>query len=202
MSCKGCLASLGIATIVILVAAGVTLINLGRFLDVSVEAQPANALFVMGGEGQRFMRTQHAIALYEANVAPHVVMSGGTLLDAGVACTSTALSVEAARELGLSEDALILSGEAQSTYDEAVNLAALAEERGWESIGLVTDRFHTRRSLATMRELMPGVALYASAPDDPYFRAGRWWSTEQGLVYVVNELLKLGFYWAQYGIRP
>lgn len=202
MSCKGCLAWLGMAAVVVIVAAGLAVVNLGRFLDVSAAAQPADALFVMGGEGQRFMRTQHAIALYEAGVAPQIVMSGGTLLDVGIECTSTELSAETAQMLGLGEEALILAGEAQSTYDEAVNLAALAHEQGWQSIGLVTDRFHTRRSLATMRELMPEVTLYASAPDDPYYDADRWWSTEHGLVFVVNELLKLSFYWAEYGIRP
>jgi hypothetical protein len=30
----------------------------------------------------------------------------------------------------------------------------------------------------------------------------RWWRTEDGLVSVLNELIKLGFYWANYGIRP
>ncbi len=202
MSCKGCLVSLGGAAVVVLLGAWLALVNLGRFLDVTQEAQAVDAAFVMGGEGQRFMRTAHAVSLYKEGLTPFVVMSGGTLLDVGIACTSTELSVEAAKQLGLGEDALILAGEAQSTYDEARNLAQLADERGWRSIVLVTDRFHTRRSLVTMRSLMPDVALYAGAPDDAYYDPARWWSNEHGLVFVFNELLKLGFYWAEYGIRP
>ena len=41
-----------------------------------------------------------------------------------------------------------------------------------------------------------------SAAIDPRFDPGRWWATEQGLVMVFNEVLKLGFYWAHYGISP
>ncbi len=202
MSCKGCLVWLGIAVLVVLAGAGLALLNLGRFLDVSGETPPVDAVFVMGGEGGRFMRTQHAVKLYDAGLTPRVVMSGGTLLDAGLACSSTELSAEAAQRLGLAQDALILAGEAQSTYDEAGNLAQLAHERGWQSITLVTDRFHTRRSLHTMAALMPDVVLYASAPDDPRYDPARWWGNEHSLVFSVNEALKLGFYWVQYDIWP
>ena len=41
-----------------------------------------------------------------------------------------------------------------------------------------------------------------SAPDDPRYAPDHWWTTEEGLVAVVTELLKLGFYWARYGIAP
>ena len=37
---------------------------------------------------------------------------------------------------------------------------------------------------------------------DARFDAARWWSNEHGLVFAVNEALKLGFYWRAYGIRP
>ena len=98
--------------------------------------------------------------------------------------------------------ALVISGEAQSTYDEAENVARLASEYDWQSLILVTDVFHTRRSLQTMRALMPEQSISISAPEDSRFDSDRWWSTEQGLVFAVNELMKLGFYWKEYGIRP
>ena len=112
------------------------------------------------------------------------------------------MSIDAARELGLPAEATMISGEAQSTLDEAENIARMAKENNWQSLALVTDRFHTRRSLKTMQYAMPDIAIYASAPEDDRFNADRWWSTEQGLVFAVNEALKLAFYWKHYGIQP
>jgi uncharacterized SAM-binding protein YcdF (DUF218 family) len=122
--------------------------------------------------------------------------------DFGVACSSAQLSVEAAEGLGLPGAAMVVSYEAQSTYDEAVNLSRLAEERGWHSLIVVTTPFHTRRAARTFRCLVPGVSIQASAAPDPRFDPGRWWGTEDGLVTVFNELLKLGFYWVNHGISP
>ena len=156
----------------------------------------------MGGEGGRYTRTEHAIELYNRRLAPIVVLSGGTLLSAGIACTSTELSVGAAERLGLPAEAVLLAGEAQSTWDEGNNLANLAEERDWYSLILVTDRFHTRRALRTLQSVMPNLSITASAPADSRYEARRWWDNEHSLVFVMNELLKLGFYWKEYGIRP
>ena len=97
---------------------------------------------------------------------------------------------------------LMISGEAQSTWDEGENLAQLSDEHGWESLALVTDRFHTRRSLRTLQTAMPDQLIYASAPPDSQYDPSRWWDNEHSLVFVFNELLKLGFYWKEYGIQP
>jgi len=44
--------------------------------------------------------------------------------------------------------------------------------------------------------------MHHSAAPDPRYDASRWWRTEEGLVAVVNEVIKLGFYWVRYGIAP
>lgn len=176
--------------------------NLGRFLDATTPPIHADAIVVLGGEGGRFMRTRHAVELYAQGMAPLVVFSGGTLASTGIACTSTALSVEAAAQLGLPEEAVLLAPEAQSTLEEAAHLHHLATEQEWTTLLIVTDRFHTRRALRTLEAYLPGIEIQAGAPDDPEYRPDRWWANERSLVFAVNELLKLGFYWIEYGIRP
>ncbi len=202
MSCKGCLAAILAVLAATAITGAMTVRSLGDFLDVTEPVGTVDAIVVMGGEGGRHLRTQHALELYESGAAPQIVFSGGTLLSSGLACSSTEMSVGAAEMLGLPSKAMVISGEAQSTLDEADNVAALAEENGWQSLALVTDRFHTRRSLQTMQSRMPDMPIVTSAPDDSRFNAEKWWSTEQGLVFVINELLKLGFYWKEYGIQP
>ena len=200
--CRRILLTLALLSLVALLTAVIVWFNLGRYLDATVTPAQADAIVVLGGEGGGFMRTRHAVALYAAGVAPVVVFSGGTLASTGIACTSTALSVEVASGLGIPEQAMILAPEAQSTLDEAANLRTLAEAEGWTTLLVVTDRFHTRRARQTLAAYLPGVSIQASAPDDPLYSPARWWSNERSLVFAVNELLKLGFYWINYGIRP
>jgi len=162
----------------------------------------ADAIVVLGGDGPGFPRVRQAIALFNADYAPTVVFSGGTLEDAGIACSSARLSLEAARKLGLPDGAAVIVEGAQSTYDEAVNIRRLARQRSWRSIIIVTDLFHTRRAVRTFRSLLPNTTIYVSAASDPRYDPGHWWQSEHSLVVVFSEVIKLAFYWAKYGIAP
>ncbi len=200
MNCKGCLLS-GVALLLVgLLALGAFTITVGHFLTAVDAYSQADAIVVLGGDVDR---VQLAVDLFSEGYAPVVVFSGGiSLKDAGLACSSAQLSLEAAQELGLPADATIIASGAQSTYDEAVNLSRLAQQHRWHSLIIVTDLFHTRRAARTFRTLLPDTTIYLSAAPDPNVDASRWWQTEEGLVAVFNEVLKLAFYWARYGIAP
>lgn len=202
MNCRGCLIS-GIALLLVgLLALGVFTITVGHFLATEDAFSQADAIVVLGGEDGSFFRVRHAMELFNAGHAPVVVFSGGTLKDAGIACSSAQLSVEAAQQLGLPAEATVIADGAQSTYDEAVNIRRLARQRRWRSLILVTDLFHTRRAARTFRTLLPAITIYVSAAPDPRYDASRWWQNEHSLVAVFNEMIKLGFYWLKYGITP
>ena len=217
MSCKGCLLS-GIALLLAaLLALGLFTITAGHFLTAVDAFSQADAIVVLGGEGGDFFRVQQGVALFNEGCAPVVVFSGGiSLKDAacpepsrrGLACSSAQLSLEAAQQLGLPTNATIIADDAvpnsawPSTYGEAVNIRRLAQQHRWRSLIVVTDLFHTRRAARTFRTLLPDTTIYLSAAPDPNVDAARWWQTEEGLVAVFNELIKLAFYWARYGITP
>ncbi len=202
MHCKGCLLT-GVALLLGgLLALGVFTITAGHFLATEDAISQADAIVVLGGEDRSFFRVQQALDLFNKGYAPLVVFSGGTLADAGLACSSAQLSVEAAQQLGLPADATIIVSGAQSTYDEALNIHRLAQQHGWRSLILVTDLFHTRRAARTLRTLLPDTTVYVSAAPDPRYDASRWWQSEYSLVAVFSELIKLGYYWAKYGIVP
>jgi uncharacterized SAM-binding protein YcdF (DUF218 family) len=185
-----------------IVAAGVVWRSAGHFLVAPDALSPTDAILVLGGESSGFWRTRQALTLYEQGYAPIVVFSGGSLADAGLACSSASLSLEAAGQLGLPADAALILDGAGSTYDEAVNFHRLASQRGWRSVIVVTDIFHTRRAGNTFRALLPSVRISVSAAPNPRFDPAHWQRTEDGLVAVVNEYLKLAFYWFHYGISP
>jgi uncharacterized SAM-binding protein YcdF (DUF218 family) len=198
--CRGCLVLAAGLVLALVVALAAFAWGAGRFLTVDGTLAPADAIVVLGGGVPG--RAHHAVDLFSQGYAPLVVFSGGTLENTGLACSSAQLSLEAAQALGLPPGAALLAPEAQSTYDEAVNLQQMAGERGWQRLIVVTDPFHTRRAARTFRSLLPGVAISISAAPNPTCDPTRWWSSEDGLVTVVNESLKLGFYWLKYGISP
>jgi len=202
MTCKGCLVSCAVLLLGGLLALLVFVITIGHFLTVNDALPKADAIVVLGGDGSDFPRVQRALALFNEGYAPVVVFSGGTLKDAGLACSSAQLSLEAAQKLGLPAGTAIIADGAQSTYDEAVNLHRLARQHGWRSLILVTSLFHTRRAARTFRTLLPDIAVYVSAAPHPNYDASHWWRTEDGLVAVFNEVIKLLFYWVKYGITP
>ena len=203
MNCRGRLLS-GITFLLVgLLTLGIFTITVGHFLTTVDAFSQADAIVVLGGDGGDFFRVQQGVDLFNEDYAPVVVFSGGiSLKDAGIACSSAQLSLEAAQELGLPTNATIIAGGAQSTYDEAVNMCRLAQQHGWQSLIIVTDLFHTRRAARTFRTLLPDTTIYLSAAPDPNVDASRWWHTEEGLVAVFNEVIKLVFYWARYGIAP
>ena len=171
----------------------------GPFLAATDVPAPADAIVVLAaGVG----RTRHAVDLFHQGYAPAVVFSDATYKDVGLACSSASLEAEDAQKLGLPAGAVIIADVAESTYDEAVNLRKLAREHGWHSLIVVTDPFHTRRAVRTFRTLLPGVTVQVSAASTPKYDPARWWESEHGLLAVVNETAKLGFYWVKYGVAP
>lgn len=202
MSCKtGLVIAVGLSLVVVSLLGG-CVVTAGRFLAIVDNPPTADAIISLGGDTRSFARVRHAVDLWEQGYAPVVVLSGGTMADVGLACSSAQLSLKAAGQLGLPPESTVIAPEAQSTYDEAVNLAGLVRERGWRSVIIVTDVFHTRRAARAFRTFLPDTAVYVSAAPDPRYDPVRWWANEYSLTAVVKEWLKLGFYWLKYGISP
>lgn len=198
---NGALILLGELVILIILMV-VSVVTIGRFLAVDDDLDRADAIVVLGGNCGEYPRVRHALQLYQGGYAPTVVMSGGTMAGTGIACSSAQISLEAAQSLGLPADAAIVADGAQTTYDEAVNIRRLTQQHGWQSLIIVTSPLHTRRAARTFRTLLPETTIYVSLAPYADRDAGPWWQDEDDLVAVVNEVLKLGFYWVKYGVAP
>ena len=67
----------------------------------------------------------------------------------------------------------------------------------------MTHWYHSRRALCVVRHHLPeGVTVYYSPPPPTAVSADNWWENEEGLVAVINEFIKTGFYWWHYGLAP
>ena len=89
-----------------------------------------------------------------------------------------------------------LSGGATSTFDEAEDALAMARQEGWARIILVTDEFHTRRSLLAFKKVFEGSDIevqVAGAPNE-VFSVDDWWKSDRGILAYISETIKHPIY--------
>ena len=196
MNCKRCFLVCAALLLCSLLAAGIFAITVGHFLATDDAISQADAIVVLGGEDSSFFRVRHGVDLFNAGYAPVVVFSGGTLKDAGIACSSAQLSLEAAQQLGLPPEATVIADGAQSTYDEAVNIRRLVQQHDWHSLIVVTDPSHTRRARMAFRDVFrdTGIAVIVRPVNEHWYRADSWWRSRDGLRETWTEYLKLLLY--------
>jgi uncharacterized SAM-binding protein YcdF (DUF218 family) len=88
------------------------------------------------------------------------------------------------------------SGGATSTFDEAADALQVARQEKWEKIILVTDEFHTRRSLLAFQKVFAGsgVEIQAAGAVNEVFAIDDWWKSDRGILAYFGETIKYPVY--------
>ena len=89
------------------------------------------------------------------------------------------------------------TGGATSTFDEAQDTLVYAKKKGWKKVILVTDEFHTRRSMLAFTKVFEGSQIevqIAGAPNE-IFDAMNWWKSDSGILAYFAESIKYPIYW-------
>jgi UDP-N-acetylmuramyl pentapeptide phosphotransferase/UDP-N-acetylglucosamine-1-phosphate transferase len=91
-----------------------------------------------------------------------------------------------------------------STWEDGQEIAQAVHETGVSRLLVVTNWYHGRRALGTVRRELADddVEVLFSPPPPLTYGPHDWWRQENGLVAVVNEYIKIGFYWWHYGLAP
>ncbi len=139
-------------------------------------ARRADAIIVLGSavwanerpSPSLLARTQHAIALYQAGYAAHLILCGGV---GGNPPSEAEVMRRIATGAGVPADALVLEDQSHSTEASLTNAKRLMDARGWRSAIIVSDPFHLYRAEIIARDV--GIEAYGSgASDSPtYARA-------------------------------
>ena len=121
------------------------------------EAEPFEAIFVMGGGGLAWQNEPYvsdagdrivlAARLYHRGQTPHLIASGSSvpgMSDKDDGATATAMIW---RDLGVPESAISVISAPYNSRQEIKAYAEMTAARGWRRVGLVTSSWHLRRAM-------------------------------------------------------
>ena len=148
-----------------------------RYPPASVEqAPPADAIVALGGAigaptpprvypdlNGASDRLWHAARLYQAEKAPYVIASGGTMPWKDQRFREAPAMQDLLTSWGVPADSVLLESTSANTYENATHTAEIVEKRGVGRVLLVTSALHMRRALATFRSV--GVDAVPVATD-------------------------------------
>lgn len=179
--------SLLTACAVILLAGLVGIVALIYLQARTDEAQPVDAIVVMGaaqfnGRPSAVLqaRLDQALALYDAGLAPRIVVTGGK--QPGDAFTEAETGYRYLAERGVPEEAIVMENDGRSTWGSLQGLPAVLPPSVAPQVLIVSDGFHLFRSELMLREL-GYETLGSPAPESPI---EAWSATEFN--YVVREV--------------
>ena len=166
--------------------------------------QKADLIFVLNGDYNT--RPFTASDLYKQGFAPLVAISQAQSSPAqllGLVDNPTDIAVEVMKLRGVPSDRLLVLnniGPVTSTFDEARALRGYIETHKLNSVILVTSAFHTRRSRWIFERELAGVPVRLLVTAAPHigFDTSNWWQSEEGLIFLNNEYIKLIFYKIKY----
>ena len=135
-------------------------------------AQTADCIIVLGarvhadGKASSSLseRVVKAVELYKAGYAPQLIFTGGL---GDYSPEESRVAAQLARGLGVPESAITLELQSHSTWENAVNAAALCKTHDWQRVIVVSDPFHLWRANRDFRRL--GLTSYPSPSHATWF---------------------------------
>lgn len=179
----------------------------GDYLAVADQPAPADLVFVHIGDSDS--RAPKVAELLRGGFAKWALVpqaEDSPSVERGLLPNDTTVCVRWLKRAGIPANAIRVVGWGDgvtSTRDEAALLADWLEDHPARRVLVVTSRLHCRRTRWIHRKILRAL-------DDPpeirmvpaehwNFDAEAWWESEFGLLFVVNEYIKLGYYWIKYG---
>jgi uncharacterized SAM-binding protein YcdF (DUF218 family) len=209
---SGCVPRLGGLVVLCLLAwlVGPTVLAAyARWFIVQDPLERSDAVVALsGGEGERL---QASINLYKQGKAGCLLLVGPAIPLLKVYTGEDSLTQgEAKRRIairkGVPPDSVIVSLGATSTWEESQTALKEAQARGWRSITIVTDPFHTRRARATFHKAFHGqpvrIAVYHLPLEHSSYDPVKWWTRERELMAVMTESVKMVFYAYHHHVYP
>jgi uncharacterized SAM-binding protein YcdF (DUF218 family) len=196
---SGCLGKL-VLIFFILIAIGLVLTALGKFLVVADPLEHSDAVVILSGDTEG--RMGEAVEIYKEELTHLFVLTETGQQLQGYDQKYIDYLVERAVEMGIPTGAIRVTEEhSQNTYDEAQAVLILLERYRVESAIIVTDPFHTRRTQLIFNEVFKesGIKVSVRPVRGHWYSASTWWLSLRGWEATIQEYIRLFSYWI--GIR-
>lgn len=190
-----------IATGAILLGVGLLILFLlGNYLIVSDPIDRVDAIVVLsGGEKDRLPETAQ---LFLEGVSDSVIMTDTGLLSEGseseAAVDPNVIKAYDLTQLGVPiSNILVPKGVVGSTMDEAYAILELMQKQGMQSMIIVTDPYHSRRTKLIFEDVFQdsGISIKVRSVQGHWFTSTGWWLHPAGWKYLLLEYAKLFSYW-------
>jgi len=147
----------------------------------------SDLLLVLAGGSHE--RTQTALALYKAGMAPAILYTGASFPEGDF--------IFLARE-GVPLEALHAPRRvSDSTFEDALSLRQFVLDEGVKSVLIVTSPYHCRRVQLVFSRVMSGLGtrLTVTPSESLYMDPEKWWKSRQGWITAGLEFPKIGWSW-------
>lgn len=172
------------------------------FLDVSEPPTQVDYVLVLNGGPET--RPFVAAAMVKAGLVNKVLLTTASATadtKSGILPPEHDIVSRVLLARGVTEEQIhIIPGQIASTYDEANALARFLESNPANSVAVVTNDFHTRRTRSIFWRVLgdPSFDLrIVSAPVD-HINADNWWHSAAGVKIYTTEYCKSLYYWLRY----
>ncbi len=182
------------------------LARFGGYLVVSHELEQSDLIVCLSGRA--IERGLAAADVYRGGFAPEIFIAPEPPPDGYEALARYGIEVPASidilrrilKEMEVPESAVIEAGlPAGSTMAEAMMVKALASEKAYRSLIVVTSPTHARRAWWTFRSVLDEDVVVRIHPTSySSFRAEDWWKTRRYAREVILEYQKLVYYILKY----
>ncbi|MBP8822342.1 MAG: YdcF family protein [Flavobacteriales bacterium] len=175
---------------------------IGNFLITEDPPNRVDAVFVLGGSV--YDRGMEAARIHQQGLSPRFIFTGApvpTALKAlGIDSTEAECTRNTAVMAGIPLAHTTALNKGTSTFEEAVALLDHARSHGLDTVMVISNRFHLRRIGMVFRPRFEqaGITVLLHGAPSPDINEAFWWASEEGLVMLNNEYLKLGYYWLRY----
>ena len=182
------------AVVAVLLGRSLWLPFAGNFLVVADPLQRADALIPLAGGQERVV---YAAELFNQGCADWFIVTDMPLNVPGIRASYGELVKREATWQGVPEGHILVApATVETTYQEALAVRQLAEERGLRSLIVVTDPFHTRRARMAFRAAFSDsdINVMVRPVNESWYQANSWWQTRDGLRGTWTEYVKLLLY--------
>jgi uncharacterized SAM-binding protein YcdF (DUF218 family) len=176
--------------------------NLGYFLDVTVEAKPADIIVSLGGDnGNRIKKT---LVLYENNLSASqkIIITGVDDFDPTMKKHELDWRAGYLIKKGVIPANIIFNSEARNTFEEMKFIKQYLIDHNMTKALVVTDPPHSRRitffANTVLKYPKSHLELQIVGSENNWWNVKTYYTNPEATIFVINESVKYSYYYIQY----